>query len=187
MKSLAISILTLCCFTALSQVEKDLDKDGKPDKVWFDQEKAQIVCELSTQNFKPMRSREMETDGQSAYVKATKNGFEFRVSYMRAGYACQFRYDENSKRVQLIGMSRYEFGNAANDGSGKSSVNLLNGDYLGEWNVFSERKQKLEKLPDIRTKMLFVKTFLEDFDESLPSSFTDRCSELFYAEKTKHK
>ncbi|SDG50937.1 hypothetical protein SAMN05421827_107117 [Pedobacter terrae] len=55
---------------------------------------------------------------------------------MRSGYACQFRYRKNEKRMRLIGMSEYAFGNATHDGSGEASINLLTGDYVGDWHYF---------------------------------------------------
>lgn len=54
-------------------------------------------------------------------------------------------------------MSRYEFGNATNEGSGESSVNLLTEDYIGNWNYFdhlaNNEEGELAKIPTIKTKM----------------------------------
>lgn len=49
---------------------------------------------LSTQKFKKNYSGEIESlDGQGN-LKATKNGFELDIDWMRAGYACQFGYND---------------------------------------------------------------------------------------------
>lgn len=104
---------------------------------------------------------------------------------MRAGYAAQFRYEPKDKKIRLIGMSRYEFGPANNDGSGKSSVNLLTNDYIGEWNYYDLDKSRLIKMPTIKTKMTFKKKFLTDFDESVLYDFGSQCSELYLAKKEK--
>ena len=149
---------------------KDIDFDGRKDSIYIDQKEWKIVCRLSTQNFKKIKSKKIETSGDNTYIKPKKNGFEITVNWMRAGYACQFRYEKNEKRIRLIGTSEYAFGNAANDGSGEASVNLLTGDYIGNWHYFdhlaNNEKGELVKIPTIKAKMPIKKIYLEDFDES---------------------
>lgn len=109
---------------------------------------------------------------------------------MRAGYKNQFRYNKKTKKIQLIGMSRFEFGNAANDGSGESSVNLLTNDYIGNWNVYdhlaNNENGELIKLPTIKTKMKFGIINLEDFGEETYFNFSEKCSTLYYKEKNRY-
>ncbi|OVE58519.1 MULTISPECIES: hypothetical protein [Chryseobacterium] len=169
----------------ISAQEKDLDQDGVPDSVYFDTQKLKIICKLSSLDFKPIYSKEIETSGDFTGVSYTKNGFEFYIDFMRAGYSAQFRYEPKDKTIRLIGMSRYEFGPANNDGSGESSVNLLTDDYIGEWNYYDLDKSRLIKMPTIITKLTFKKTFLIDFDESVLYDFGSRCSELYLAKKEK--
>ncbi|WP_343664163.1 hypothetical protein [Chryseobacterium mucoviscidosis] len=169
----------------ISAQENDLDQDGIPDSVDFDTQKLKIICKLSSLDFKPIYSKEIETSGDFTGVSYTKNGFEFYIDFMRAGYSAQFRYEPKDKTIRLIGMSRYEFGPANNDGSGESSVNLLTDDYIGEWNYYDLDKSRLIKMPTIITKLTFKKTFLIDFDESVLYDFGSRCSELYLAKKEK--
>jgi hypothetical protein len=169
----------------LAQENKDLDHDGIFDAVEFDTDKMKIVCKLSSLNFKPIYSKEIETAGDFDGVRYTKNGFEFYVNFMRAGYSAQFRYEPKDKMIRLIGMSRYEFGPASNDGSGESSVNLLTNDYIGKWNYYDLNKSKLIKMPAIKTKMIFKKTSLTDFDESILYDFSGLCSEMYLKKKDK--
>lgn len=181
-----IFLLFFCITNIVSaQENKDLDHDGIPDSVDFDADKLKIVCKLSSLHFKPVYSKEIETSGDFAGVRYTKNGFEFYISLMRAGYAAQFRYESKDKTIRLIGMSRYEFGPANNDGSGESSVNLLTNNYIGEWNYYDLDKSRLIKMPTIKTKMTFKKTFLTGFDESILYDFGSQCSELYLAKKEK--
>lgn len=169
----------------ISAQEKDLDQDGVPDSVYFDTQKLKIICKLSSLDFKPIYSKEIEKSGDFTGVSYTKNGFEFYIDFMRAGYSAQFRYEPKDKTIRLIGMSRYEFGPANNDGSGESSVNLLTDGYIGEWNYYDLDKSRLIKMPTIITKLTFKKTFLIDFDESVLYDFGSRCSELYLAKKEK--
>jgi curved DNA-binding protein CbpA len=168
---------------AQGKLLKDLDKDGIMDRVYI--EKNRIICRLSTQQFKEMQSQEIETFNSG--IREARNGFSFYIHWMRAGYENQFRYDSKTKRIQLIGMSRYEFGNAANDGSGESSVNLLTGDYVGDWNYSDEEREELIKIPTIKTKISFGKIYLEDFSEETFLGFADKCAELYHIHKEKMK
>lgn len=171
-------------FSVLAQnkLVKDIDFDGKNDTVYIDQKEWKIVCRLSTQNFKKLTSKPIETAGDNTFIEAKKNGFELRVNWMRAGYACQFRYEKNEKRIRAIGMSEYAFGNAANDGSGEASFNLLTGDYIGNWDYYdhlaNNEKGELVKIPTIKLKMQFKKIYLEDFNEGAYYAITDKVSPL---------
>jgi hypothetical protein len=161
-------ILTLTLLTANiwanNTLNIDLDHDGKNDKVYFEDENDEFYLsyELSTQNFKKVRSDDIG-DYASASLKKTNSGFKYHVDFMRAGGAWQFRYEKKTKKMRLIGMSRYEFGNAAHDGSGEASVNLLTNKYVGEWSYFNEIEDRLIKLLTIEKKTKYKKIYLESF------------------------
>ncbi|SHG55415.1 hypothetical protein [Pedobacter caeni] len=186
MKKSAVTLIFL--FTQLiafgqNELLKDVDHDGIIDTVYVDSTKYTIVCKLSTKNYNPISSKPIEILNLMSGVVGTKNGFEFFNDWMRAGYKNQFRYNTKTKKIQLIGMSRYEFGNAVNDGSGESSVNLLTGDYIGNWNYYDEDKDKLTKIPTIKAKMKFSSINLEDFGEEIYFGYSENCAELFYKHK----
>lgn len=189
MKSLICSLFILVSVNGFSQENliKDIDFDGKKDTVYIDFKTAEIVCQLSGQDFKRVKSKPLETLSDNARLAATKNGFEYACNWMRSGYACQFRYNKSSKKVQLIGMSRYEFGNATNDGSGESSINLLTNDYIGNWHYFDGNKTKLIKIPALETKMIIARTFLDGFSERTYAEYADKCAELYNNEKRRLK
>jgi len=85
--------------------------------------------------------------------------------------------------MQLIGMERYEFGPVNNEGSGESSVNLLTNQYIGKWSYYDVNKDKLVKMPTIRTKMIFPKIYLEDFSDDIDFDYSEKCSELYIKKK----
>lgn len=161
------------------KVVKDLDGDATMDTVYVDVRRSRIICQLSSKKFHEIQSSEIEILNDQAGIRATKNGFEFFNDWMRAGYNNQFRYDSRTKKIQLIGMSRYEFGNAANDGSGQSSVNLLTGDYIGNWNYYDMDKEELIPIPTIKTKMVFSKIYLETFSDKSYFDYADKCAALY--------
>ena len=184
-KNIIILILTIVTNFAFGQnkLVKDIDNDGKNDTIFIDVEKSTIVCKLSTLNYESISSKPIEILNEPSGIIETKNGFAFFNDWMRAGYKNQFRYNSKTKRIQLIGMSRYEFGNAANDGSGESSVNLLTGDYIGNWNYYDMEKDSLIKIPTIRTKMKFKTINLEDFSDETYFNYAEKCAELYHKYK----
>ena len=162
---------------------KDLDQDGVKDTVFVDVNTAKIVCLLSTLAYQPISSKPIEILNETAGITATKTGFEFFNDWMRAGYKNQFSYNSKTQKIQLIGMSEYQFGNAANDGSGEGKLNVLTSEYVGNWNYFDLEKQKLIKIPTIHSKITFDTIFLEDFSDETYFIFGQKSSELF----EKHK
>ncbi|MDA3613408.1 hypothetical protein [Polluticaenibacter yanchengensis] len=190
MKILVTIILFVWPFIQVKAQEKlikDIDFDGKNDTVYVDTDESVIICRLSTQQYKSVKSQPIEILNAQSGVSATKNGFEFYNHWMRAGYHTQFRYDKPTKKIRLIGMSRYEFGPANNDGSGESSVNLLTGDYIGDWNFYdhlaNNEKGELIKIPTIKTKMRFDKIYLSGFSDKVYFDFSGRCAKLYYRQK----
>ncbi len=161
----------------------DLDNDTIKDTVYLDTANATIVCRLSTHAFKILASKPIETLNEQAGITLTNNGFAFFNDWMRAGYKNQFRYNPLAKNIQLIGMSRYEFGNATNDGSGESSVNLLTNNYIGKWNYYDEVKNTLVEIPAIKTKMPIKTTYLSDFSENTYFDYAEKCAALFEKRK----
>ena len=187
MKNINLFIFLMISQSSFSQVIKDLDMDSIKDSVFFNPETRKIICKLSTNNFKPIYSKPVINDEFNSGIRETKSGFEFYVNYMRAGFANQFRYEKKDKKIRLIGMSRYELGSANHNGSGKSSVNLLTNDYIGEWNHYDEKNEKLIQMPTIKSKMYFAKMFLENYDGNYQVQYTDKCSELYYEQEKKIK
>lgn len=184
-KIIAILTLAICANVSVGQnlLVKDIDLDGKRDTVCIDAAKSTIVCNLSSMNYKPVVSKPIEILNETSGITETKNGFEFFNSWMRAGYKNQFRYNSKTKKIQLIGMSRYEFGNAVHDGKGESSVNLLTGDYIGNWNYFDIGHDRLVKIPTIRKKMQFNPINLEDFSDDTYFNYAEKCAELYNRQK----
>ncbi|GAA0721296.1 hypothetical protein GCM10009430_22400 [Aquimarina litoralis] len=173
------------------KLQKDIDFDGVEDTVYIDPDKSTIVCLLSSIQFEKIESKPIDILNEQSFIKDARNGFYFENHWMRAGYSNQFRYDKKNGKIRLIGMSRYEFGNAANDGSGESSVNLLTSDYIGNWHYYdmtaNNNEGELVKIPSIKTKMYFDKIYLEDFNDEVYFGFADQCSELYYAHREKIK
>lgn len=180
---LYILIITLSCTQTFAREKliKDIDFDGLNDIVYIDIRKSVIVCQLSTQQFHTIESKPVAIN-EHTYISESKNGFSFSYPEMRWGFSAQFRYDKNKKRIQLIGMKRYSFGNAAGDDSGETSVNLLTNNYIGNWNYYdhlaNNEEGELVPIPRIKTKMNFDKIYLDNFGERIAEDYGIRCAAL---------
>ena len=143
-----------------------------------------IVCLLSSRQFEKMYSREIWSNFWECcnevdyYIAPTCNGFEYYVQYTHYVTKAQFRYERQTEKIQLIGMSSYNIGRANGDGKGRSSVNLLTKDFIGDWNLLEPNLDKLVKIPTIKTRMDFGKIYLESFDDEVLSDYYMKSDEL---------
>lgn len=154
---------------------KDLDNDTIKDEILFDRTNSQIICKLSSQNLIPIKSKKLEDISDVAGIKLTKNGFQFYNHIMRSGYYCQFRYNTKQKKIELIGMSRYNLGDAQRNGIGQSSVNLLTNKYVGDWSRFDIKSKKEIKIPTVTKPYIIKKVYLEEFSLKQPDDFIEFC------------
>lgn len=85
-----------------------------------------------------------------------------------------FRWDAGAKDFRLIGYDTESFGNAVQDGSGKSSINLLTGGYEAVFNVWNEKQERLIALPKVKRKIVVSrKLYLKCFNESADQWLAD--------------
>ena len=85
--------------------------------------------------------------------------------------------------MQLIGMTRYNDGNAQLDGGGESSVNLLTGRYIGNWNYFYPKKQKLMKMATISQPFRMAPVYLDRFGDQIPEQYRTTCESYYTKNK----
>lgn len=180
-KFLFLLLFPSLIFAQDQRLSADFDGDNIPDKLYLDSKIGAVVYELSSQKFKKVVSNGFEDVGE-IFFDEKKNGFRVSLNQMRASYAYQFRYERESGKMRLIGMERYEFGPANNDGSGESSVNLLTNTYIGEWNYFDNEKVKLVKIPTIKKKMVFPKTYFDTLKNEF-STYMEKDSNYYLTER----
>ncbi|BFM45371.1 hypothetical protein CFS9_40120 [Flavobacterium sp. CFS9] len=180
-----LRLLFIFCFLTISKkcytqdlLLKDLDNDTIKDEILFDRKNSQIICKLSSQNSLPIKSKKLDDLNDASGIELTKNGFQFYNHSMRSGYYCQFRYNTTQNKIELIGMSRYNDGNAAQDGSGESSVNLLTHQYIGEWIRVDLKLKKRIKIPTIKKPYTTNKVYLQQFSVKQPDDFVEFCDNI---------
>jgi hypothetical protein len=170
---------------AQEKLVKDLDFDGIQDNVYFDTEKKVIIAKLSSTKFKVISSKPINIEYSSDYgIRNNRNGFEFFIIYSRYGSVSRFKFEKKTNIIRLIGMRHRESGLTEYDANGEASVNLLLGNYIGNWAYNDVKKENyLIEIPTIKTKMPFKKIYLTDFSERIYDSFLSKSSALF----VKHK
>ncbi|MFC6267798.1 hypothetical protein [Frigoriflavimonas asaccharolytica] len=182
-KFLLLLILPISIFSQEQSISADFDGDQIADRVYVDDNSGTVTYELSSQKFKKIITEDYLDSGEIS-LKKKKNGFEIGVNQMRAGNSFQFRYEKSNGKMRLIGMQRYEFGPANNDGSGKSSVNLLTNNYIAEWNHYDLDKSELIKIPSIKKKMVLPKAYFNDL-KNVYSLYLDQDIKYYRSEKKK--
>lgn len=165
---------------SVQKIVKDLDGDSVKDTVRIDNSSKTIICALSSQKYKRIQSGKIQKLNFGNTLVATKRGFEFWNDFDRSGFRCVFEYDPKAKKMQLVQMRRiddvlsYEYGDKA---KGKSTVNLITHQYTGDF--FKVVNGKLQKIPTIKTKMIFPKTYLENFSDTICFDYEAKCLALY--------
>lgn len=180
-KLLLISILSLFSthIYADNVIQKDLDADGKPDRVWLQDDVLHI--KLSSQN---KIITEHNICDEPPRLKNARVGFIISCDAMRHGSSFHYAYNPTNSKMQYIGYDFWALGNAANDGGGKESLNLKTGDYVAQWRL---RDTKTGKLRDhhIKTRLPNI----QPLDVNHPESHQEwlMIFEAINQEKLRHK
>ena len=190
MKILTISFLMLISSSIFGQttrkIVKDFDGDSKKDTVRIDSDTRTLICLLSTQKFKKVKSGEIKKLNFGNTLVSTKNGFEFWNDFDRSGFRCVFEYNKNAKKMQLVKMRRvddilsFDYGDSF---KGLSTINLITGKYVG--NFYEVIKGKVVKMKTINSKIVYPPTYLETFDDDLCFDYEKKCLLLYEKNKSK--
>jgi hypothetical protein len=182
-KSMLLLFLIQITCQAQDSLYVDLDHDKIIDSVFYHRDDAVITCKLSSQKFIAIKSQEQEHIGSDpSGITHTKSGFEFYNDDMRCGSKAQFKYNKVEKKMQLIGLSNYNYGGASHDGAGDSSLNLLTNDLEGQWEYYNHNNY-LKKTPLLKGKMYFAATFLEDYGEAIDEEYATKVSDFYEKRK----
>jgi hypothetical protein len=145
----------------------DLDGDGKRDSVMIIEKEARtdgrIFVLLSSQR-SPVLSAPIGLCCGS--LTLNKNVIVAITRGMRGFGTFRFRWEPVTKDFRLIGYDTESYGTASGDGSGKASLNLLNGAYEGAFFHWDVVCAELAPLPPVkRTLKLNRKIYLSHWSE----------------------
>ena len=155
-------------------VSMDMDGDGRQDAfcaaLRHGEEDARLLARLASG--KTLSSGTLSMCCGSITAKGTV--VDVHSKGMRGFTYYKFRWEAAAGDFRLIGYDTESFGNAANDGSGTSSVNLLTGAYEAAFNSWNEKRGKLIALPKVKRKIAVSrKIYLRTFDEAADSWLAD--------------
>lgn len=149
MKKLIAIALSLCAsllsFSQESTVRYDFDGDGKIDKFQVLENTSGTYLQATLSKHGSEHSNFFTYMGSSHEIKIQKNVVVLTVLHNSWTETLKFRFDKTLKSMRLIGYDTRRNGNAAGDGSGYSSFNLLTGEEEEQDNFYNERLRKLEK------------------------------------------
>jgi hypothetical protein len=174
MKTILSILFLFICINANAQtsVAIDFEGDGILDsaKIMEAKDGYKLLITLSSLGNKKIVSK-VFMGGQENSLQVTKNVLRMHNQFMRGENAFVFRYDAKLKQVKIIGYDNTQYGNAANDGSGSSSYNLVTGVYVANWNHWNEKKNTLEAMPTVRKKLKAQNYFLVNFGDDMVDKF----------------
>ena len=168
MKTIYLSVFLFSMLSFSQQsVSLDLDNDGIDDQVncMNIEQGFKISYNLSSQKDKNFVTETVTVGGQAQSLTASKNILILKMQYNRAENYYKFRYSTKLGRVIMIGFDTKAYGNATNDGSGTSSLNLLTGDYQGKWKKFNAKTKTLVNKPVVVKKFTVKTYFLDDLSD----------------------
>lgn len=161
---ISISLSLATAQEGLQKISYDFDGDKKADV--FEIKNGKLSCMLSAQGNKSVSSKG-GSYADRTWLELKGNVVVYHCSFMRGANTFKFRYDARLKAMRLIGYDNEQFGNAANDGSGSSSYNLLTGDYKANWNYYDAKKQELVPNPPVSKKYPSKVYLLKDFGDEV--------------------
>ena len=188
---LAISLLMLCNFVAHAQTSEkesftlythdddieskvsehyccaDIDMDGVVDTLRYDINKPMFIFSLSAHNFVPyiIEYYDLREGGDRVTISAVEGGFDIFFHNMRSWSKESYIYDFEQKRFRLAHVWHENYGNAANDGSGTHSLDLLTGEFAASVSFYDYEIDRLIPYPEVNMYVENEPVYLDDSTE----------------------
>ncbi len=180
LKNIVLIVIALTNYThSFAQTKEDqlsvgyIDNDSYDDtiKLVAVENGYEIQFALSSKKYVLEKSSVLENTGDVNSIQLNNKVITLYNSFMRGSNMFTFKYDNNIKKILVIGYDNDQFGNAVNDGSGRASYNMATGIYNAQWYGYSQTKEKLMKLPAIHKKRKKKIYLLENFGEKMLEEF----------------
>lgn len=145
----------------------DMDLDGITDSIRYNFQEEFLRFLLSSRKFEPMDIPWPKIPCRCT-IEAINGGFTYETLCMRAFANYSYLYDKEVGKFRWTGFSDEYLGNAANDGSGTQSFDLITGEYVADFKYFGMDLNYLFSLPTITEKYDVPPIYLGDEDFELP-------------------
>jgi len=145
----------------------DIDNDGRIDSLYYDYQEEMLLFFLSSQNVQPLIVP-FEIIPCYSYINVYNGGFTCINNCMRANNSESYIYDKKNGKFRWTGFSVDYYGNAANDGSGWESFDLMTGEYTASLSAFNYDLFYLFLIPEFTKKYEVLPIYLNDTIIELP-------------------
>lgn len=170
---------------ANDMIVKDIDGDGKLDKIYIHHKNNTIVYLLSSTNYSKKESLSFSKLDKSAKLIETKNGFKLENNLDNITYLSYFKFNSDFKNLELVGINRKI--NSSNDDfeNGESNYKFSTQELVAKWNYISQKTKKIISIPTVKTKLILNKVHLDNFNDEYLREFAEKISSIYKIEISK--
>ncbi|CAM3387237.1 hypothetical protein OBK20_05675 [Empedobacter falsenii] len=163
-------------------VVKDFDGDGKFDKVSINFETKRIEFILSSSDYEKQCSLTFVELDPNARIEETKKGFKMTNTIGNATFVSYFRYNRQSRRIELAAIKRTVVCADLTKENGETFFLVSTKELVAKWNSVDSVSSKVITLPTLKTKIDLESISLNNFNDSFLNKF-NQLSVVFYHSK----
>ncbi len=180
---LSMSLLTF----AKQSIVKDLDGDGKFDKVSINFETNKIEFLLSDTEYKKQSSLAFNELDRNTKIEKTKKGFKIINKIGDVLFTSYFRYNRQTKKIELSAIKRSIVSDDYSKENGESTFITATKEFIAKWNSLDKSSNKVIALPTLKTKIDLDVISLNDFNDAFLNKFNQQSLTFYKAEISKQK
>ncbi len=170
---------------AKDTIVKDLDGDGKFDKISINQETKTIIYLLSSLDYKKQTSLPFDELSKDAALEETKNGFKFENNIGNTVFTSFFRYNKKENNIELVALKRKIISNDYSAENGESSFDTVSKEFIGKWNRLDQTTNKVIALPTLKAKIDLENVSLNQFNDTYLKKFEQQSLTFYKTEIAK--
>lgn len=172
---------------AKGTVVKDFDGDGKFDKVSINFETNKIEFILSGSDYEKQSSLAFSNLNRNATVEETKKGFKLTNTIGDVVFTSFFRYNRQTKKIELSAIKRAIVSDDFTKENGESSYSTSTKEFVAKWNSVDKSSNKVIALPILKTKIDIEPISLDKFNDVFLNKFSQQSLAFYKTEISKQK
>ncbi|WP_413533522.1 hypothetical protein [Empedobacter brevis] len=178
-----MSLLTF----AKQSIVRDLDGDGKFDKVSINFETKKIEFLLSDNSYKKQTSLAFNELDRHATIEETKKGFKIINKIGDVLFTSYFKYNRQTKRIELSMIKRSIVSEDHSKENGESTFISATKEFIAKWTSLDKLSNKVIALPTLKTKIDLDVISLNNFNDTFLNEFNQQSLAFYKAEISKQE